>query len=335
MTIKTYADLFAKGELGIAATRRKAKAERSAKQQQQFENKLKLDQLKLEARRIAESERSNRAMEEDRDLDRAQRATSEANEQSRFDQRLSFDKYKLDETSKQAAAALRAQIEHNRTMAGIQQLNANTQADLARSRQAFYDAQAEWYSRREDPSNKPGRGKVPEVSNSDKQFIYRELIKNGIPLRTDSRTGRIDDPKQESVQAMYNDILRLSSAYTEEDIRNKRVVNQEANFSKAISNIFAWGQAEGTYEPGLTIMGQHMTGPTYETPSQLTQYLEAGQTVNGGADPRGYSDPRMANGIQLINRFKQMNPDASPQEIQAIVDQIEQQTGVKLPMGSY
>lgn len=335
MARSTLADLIFKGEAGYAASYNKGQKKVQEAKQQQFENKLKLQQLANEARRIAESERSNRAIEEDRDLDRAQRATSEANEQSRFIDRLNFDKYKLDETSKQAMAALRAQIENNRVMAGIHQLNADTQRMTAEARAEQARQMAEWYSRREDPSNKPGTGKVAEISNSDKQFIYQEFAKNGIPLRLDKKTGRYNDPNQESVRNMYNDVLRLASQYEEEDIRAKRPRNQQANFSKAVSNIFAWAQAEGTYKPATTILGQAFGEPDYETPSQLTQYLESRQPVNGGADPRGYSDPRMANGIQLINRFTQMNPDASPQEIQAIVDQIEQQIGVKLPMGSY
>lgn len=335
MAIKTMADLFVRGEVGMGSAFRKGQEERSAREQQQFENKLKLDQLKLEARRIAESERSNRATEEDRDLDRAQRAASESNEQSRFEDRLEFDKYKLDEDSKRAAAALRAQIEHNRTIAEIQQFNANTQRTLMESRAALNNALATYNNRREPPGSKPGHGKVAEISNSDKQFIYQEFARNGIPLRLDKSTGRYKDPNQDSIRSMYNDVVTLASRFEEEDIKAKRPRNQQANFSKAVSSIIAWGQAEGTYEPGWTVMGQPMTSPKYQPSSQYMQYMESGQTVNGGADPRGYSDPRLANGVQLINRFKQMNPDADPQEIQAIVNQIESQIGVKLPAGSY
>lgn len=335
MAIKTMADLFVRGEVGMGSAFRKGQEDRANREQQQFENKLKLQQLANEARRISESERSNRASEEDRDLDRAQRATSESNAQSRFDERLRFDKYKLDEDSKRAAAALRAQIEHNRTMAGIQQFNADTQRTLMESRVALNNAMANYNERREPPGSEPGTGKVAEISNSDKQFIYQEFARNGIPLRLDKSTGRYKDPNQDAVRNMYNDVVTLASKYEEEDIQAKRPRNQQANFSKAISNIIAWGQAEGTYEPGWTVMGQPMTGPKYQPSSQYIQYMESGQTVNGGADPRGYSDPRMANGIQLINRFRMMNPDATPQEIQNIVQTVESQIGIKLPAGSY
>lgn len=322
MAIRTLAELFAKGEVGPAADYRRGKDRAAARQQQQFANKLELDKIALEARRIAESERSNRASEKHAGEELSFRKTKQKADSA-------FDVRKLMSEESRAAAELKFHIQKQNQMYRIYSDQNLNDAERNRLTQEYHEDMIKVRNREADAKMtsaiKKGTSKIPKLlnlSNDDEQQLLREMNRHGLSVNTNEKTGYLRLGDNESARLFYDDVIRTASVLQAEALDLGQPIDKPNIIPKAVAIVQQHAQAEGKWEPSNQVSSAMGWGATsYKTPSALEQVFNNRLVVPERADPLNYNSP-IAQAVAHAKRLKEQGMlDATT--IQAIETQFQ------------
>lgn len=244
---------------------RKGQEDRASREQQQFENKVKLQQLANEARRIAETERSNRATEVDRDEDLAFRKTVESNDQTKERNRLAFDEKKLLSEETRAANELKERMRYQSEMLRIRGLELENTKEYNRIRGEALMIQAGAAQTRAENAGGGKLKDVPALVGSDHQALLRQMSQLNFAVRQ-TKQGTFQMPSDPEAIQFYDDVRRLASVMMSTARLEGRPINKVDILSQAAQSVYDEGLNEGVIKP----------------PTQLGEWTGFGSTSYGG-----------------------------------------------------